>query len=129
MNDLQLIHFRDDGGAAASSKGKFVLLRHRGTLHICLAERTLAGFHADIVERYCAEHGVPVTRADDRSPAVPGPELQVLGGGRFELDPHRRTLRLYGVSIAYGSFPRAGLRDMLLASGLLPGYTITVDAS
>ncbi|MFH1811820.1 MAG: hypothetical protein ABIJ09_23980 [Pseudomonadota bacterium] len=123
---LQLIHYRDDG---ESGSGKFVLLRHEGAVQLCLAARSLASFHAHIVERYCAEQGVAVTRSDAQGIVIPEPRVQVLGGGRFERDDRLCTLRLYGTSLGYGPFPRDGLRDMLLASAVLPGYTISVEAS
>jgi hypothetical protein len=119
----------DDGLVEPRREGKFVLLRLHGQRHLCLAPRGVASFHAQIVERFCAARGLACRSVPAQERPEVAPELEVEGGGRYDLDEVGRALRLFGASVAYGPFPRDGLRDLLAASPRLAGYTLLVEPS
>ncbi len=51
----------------------------------------------------------------------------IVGGGKFERDANKKTIKLYDNSMAYGKFDATGLKEML---GVLPefsGYTVTIE--
>lgn len=128
-----MIHWLDYGArqvagqaVAAQRSGKFVQLR-KGELEIlCLATLEQAGFHAHIVERYCTACGIAWSKVGDKDRVMPQGALQVVGGGRYELDEKEPSLRLHGSSIAYGTFDRRGLAVRLRTVAELTGYRIDV---
>lgn len=109
--------------------GKFVQL-WLGTTEefIVVAPSSLALFHANIVERFLTEREVGgeynakrdvYSHRDD--------SWTVIGGGRFEIDDHARSLLLFSQSLGYGPYERPGLVDRLSACPALADYRVGVD--
>ncbi len=127
------MHFHDYGRhdvdgrtAAARREGKFVLILDASGEHLCMAPRERAVFHANVVEMYCRANDIDFAY-NAKHDVLRSWALEVLGGGRFQIDDQGLSLRLFGVSIGYGPFERQGLRDKLLVNEALAGYTIVVE--
>ncbi len=114
-----------------SRKGKFVQIWLGDTEeYIVTAPRGLAEYHANIVERFFADHDVAGEFNARRDVYHHHDDAwTVIGGGRFELDDDAHTLRLYSRSIGYGPFERSGLAHRLSASPSpgLADHHITVE--
>ncbi len=108
--------------------GKFVQIRKGATEYLVFSSKSFARFHADIVERFCVERGIPgLYNSQNKSFEVLDPSCLVKGGGRFERDRKNRTLHLYDNSMAYGEFDRKGLKEKILSLAGFSGYTVHID--
>lgn len=110
---------RYNSGAAKSTvphkqNGKFVQLRHNDAEFLVFSPRGLTSYHADIVERFCKEKGIPgVYDAPAKRFVVHDPTWIIVGGGKFEIDEVAKYILLYDNSMAYGRFDSDGLRDRI----------------
>lgn len=105
--------------------GKFVQIRKGNDEYLVLASRESATYHADIVERFCAERGLSGSYDRGRKRfdfEVPG--WVVEGGGKFDIDDRTRRIRLYDQSTAYGKFSSEGLEEKLGSTAEVRGYTV-----
>lgn len=106
-------------GAAKSTAphkqdGKFVQLRHDDTEYLVFSPRGLTSYHADIVERFCREKGIPgVYDAPAKRFVIHDPAWIIVGGGKFEIDKVEKYILLYDNSMAYGRFDSDGLRERI----------------
>jgi hypothetical protein len=108
--------------------GKFVQIRNGNILYIVLSPKEFTKYHANIVERFCMDTGIE-GRYDSRREkfAIQDQAWQIIGGGKFERDDDKKTIKLYDNSMAYGKFDAAGLKEML---GILPefsGYAVFIE--
>jgi len=108
--------------------GKFIQLLHEDTEYIVLSPSRLSPFHANILERFCRTKGISGryrTRKMDNF-EVTDPDLEVAGGGLWEMDDEEKTLTLSGSSAVYGTFDRNGLKERLKSTGSLRNYRILI---
>lgn len=117
------------GDASTLREGKFVrILAGRSVEFLVLGDGRRYGYHADVVEAFCSGDGRMLAGHRERGRhEIDEPGWSVAGGGRFLLDGERRSLVLYGRSIAYGRFDGTGLAERLSALPLLAGWTVTVS--
>lgn len=104
--------------ASPSCEGKFLQLRWRGEDHLIFAIREVHRYHNQILGEFLRERGIPHRwPAPDRL-EVEHPDLEVIGGGRFQIDWDADRLRLWDNSQAYGRFREQGLREGLAVASL-----------
>lgn len=108
--------------------GKFVQIQNDNTEYVVFSPGEFTKYHANIVERFCLDKGIE-GRYDDEGKRyiIADKEWHVVGGGKFELDARKRSLRLYDNSMAYGKFDAVGLKDKLNAAKFWPGFTVLID--
>jgi hypothetical protein len=108
--------------------GKFVQIRNEKTEYLVFAPKEFMKYHAGIVERFCLDKGVEGSYDSGKKRyEIFDRSWTVAGGGKFELDRDRMTLRLFDDSMAYGKFDRTGLAEKLLAFPDFAGLTVFID--
>jgi hypothetical protein len=108
--------------------GKFVQIRNGNTLTVVISPKEFTKYHANIIERFCMDKGLEGSYDSRREKfTIHDQAWQIVGGGKFERDMNKKTLRLYDNSMAYGKFDTKGLKEMLGALPELSGYTITIE--
>ena len=108
--------------------GKFVQIRNGKRLYLVLSPRELTKYHANIVERFCMDKGIEGNYDEKGTTfAIADDAWEMRGGGKFERDSNKRTLKLYDNSMAYGKFDTTGLKEILDALPEFSGYTITIE--
>jgi hypothetical protein len=108
--------------------GKFVHMRSDDTEYLVFSPREFTKYHAGIVERFCFDKGIEGSYDSERKQyAIADKAWVVLGGGKFEVDRERMTIRLFDDSMAYGKFDHAGLAEKLLSFPEFAGFTVLID--
>ena len=108
--------------------GKFVQIRNGNTLHLVLSPREFTKYHANIVERFCMDKGIEGSYDAKREKfTIADHEWQIVGGGKFERDARKKTIKLYDNSMAYGKFDATGLKEVLGALQEFSGYAISIE--
>ncbi|HTR44071.1 MAG TPA: hypothetical protein VMH06_00065 [Thermodesulfovibrionales bacterium] len=106
-------------------RGKFVLIRKGATEYLVLSPREFTPYHADIVERFCNEKGIEGTYEKGKKRYdIDDPAWVIAGGGKFEIDRVKRSVRFYDDSMAYGKFEGGGLREQVSRNPVFKGYTL-----
>lgn len=108
--------------------GKFVQIRNGNTLYCILSPREFTKYHANIVERFCMDKGIE-GRYDSRREKfiIDDQDWVIVGGGKFERDSIKKTIKLYDNSTAYGKFDPTGLKVLLAALPEFSGYGIIIE--
>jgi hypothetical protein len=108
--------------------GKFVQIRNGNTLFLVLSPRDYTKYHANIIERFCMDNGIE-GRFDSRKEkfTIHDQAWVIVGGGKFERDTNKKTIKLYDNSMAYGKFDATGLKELLGALSEFFGYSIMID--
>ena len=128
--DYSEADYRDLAGTDVPEQyaGKFVQIRKGVTEYLVFSSKVFARFHADIVERFCMDRGIPgIYNGQNKSFEVLDPSWVVRGGGRFERDRKRKLLHLYDNSMAYGKFEKKGLKEKVLSLAGFSDYTVRID--
>ena len=108
--------------------GKFVQIRNDEDEYVVLSPPELSKYHATIVERFCELRGIRGEYNPKRDYYfVKDSEWVVIGGGFWQLDTTRRTLRLSGASTAYGRFDNENLLKNIKAVDPWMDFTVTVE--
>ena len=108
--------------------GKFVQIRHESTEYLVFSPKEFTKYHANIVERFCLDNGlegsydIKKKRFDmvDRA-------WSVAGGGKYEMNIGRKTIRLYDDSLAYGKFDKQNMADKILTFAEFTGFTVVIE--
>jgi len=110
-----------------ATAGKFVQIRNGSTLYVVLSPKELTKYHANIIERFCMDKGIEGSYDAKREKfTIADQAWEILGGGKFERDTSKKTIKLYDNSMAYGKFDATGLEEMLGALPEFSGYGIIV---
>lgn len=128
--DYTLFYYTSIAGipAPALVAGKFVQIQHENTLYLVFSPKELTKYHANIVERFCMDKGVEGSYDAKREKfTIRDQAWQVLGGGKFEQDTNKKTIKLYNDSMAYGKFNAGGVKELLSTLSEFAGYTIIID--
>jgi hypothetical protein len=123
--DFSETYYRDIAGADPPDRveGKFVQMRKGSSEYLVFSPREFTKYHADVVERFCMDHGIPgVYVSAHKRFDILDPEWTVIGGGKFEMDRKKKRIRLYDDSMAYGKFDRKGLMEKILSLAVFSGY-------
>jgi hypothetical protein len=108
--------------------GKFVQIRNGNTLNVVLSPKEFTKYHANIIERFCMDRGLEGSYDSRREKfTIHDQAWQIVGGGKFERDVNKKTIKLYDNSMAYGKFDATGLKEMLVSLPEFSGYTITIE--
>jgi hypothetical protein len=108
--------------------GKFIQIRNGDTLYLILSPKGFTKYHANIIERFCTGRGIAGSYDAKREIfTISDHKWQIIGGGRFERDTNKKTIKLYDNSMAYGKFEATGLKESLAGLPDFSGYTITTE--
>ncbi len=112
-------------------RGKFVLLRFRGTVHFVSGSVEQRPYHANLIFDFFAqtEWGRAEWEGETRC-AIRTPGWEILGGGRYEIDEAEGVLILSEKSTAYGKFSAEEIAAQaadLLAAMPSPGFRLRLD--
>ena len=84
-------------------KGKFVLISDHDEQFAVFSPQGMSRFHANIVERFLSLRGVTGQYNAKRDHyECNSSDWEIQGGGHWELDEEKGTLRIFGWSQAYG---------------------------
>jgi len=108
--------------------GKFVQIRNGSTLYVVLSPKELTKYHANIIERFCMDKGIEGSYDAKREKfTIADRAWEILGGGKFERDANKKTIKLYDNSMAYGKFKAEGLKETLTSLPEFAGYEVIID--
>lgn len=108
-------------------RGKFVQIRWKGAPWLLFASKDQHGFHNQIVAHFLSDLHLPYQWQSPERLLFEQPELEIVGGGKFELNWGTQELSLFGDSMVYGRFDEALLRDSLQRVGMpWAGFSITI---
>jgi hypothetical protein len=96
--------------------GKFLQLGLDGQDCLLFAATARYRYHNQLLARFLADHGIRHRWENDSRLVVDDTGLRVAGGGRYELDAERRSLRVWDNSSVYGRFDEALLARQLRAA-------------
>ena len=114
-------------GIPPFTSGKFVQIRHEKELYLVLSPKELTKYHANIIERFCMDKGIEGRYDAKREKFfIADTAWQIIGGGKFEHDANKKTIKLYDNSMAYGKFDMMGLKEALAALSEFAGYSIEI---
>ncbi len=108
--------------------GKFVQIRNEETEYLVFSPKEFTKYHSGIVERFCLDKGVEGSYDSEKKRyEIFDRSWLVAGGGKYELDRGRMTLRLFDDSMAYGKFDREKLAEKILSFPEFAGFTVLID--
>jgi hypothetical protein len=108
--------------------GKFVQIRNGNTLYLVFSPKEFTKYHANIVERFCMDKGIEGSYDSKREIfAITDQSWQITGGGKFERDANKKTIKLYDNSMAYGKFDVTGLKEIFGALPEFSGYAVSIE--
>jgi hypothetical protein len=103
-------------GVPPARSGKFVLIRHGSTEYLVFSPKEFTKYHANIVERFCLDKGIEGSYdSGGKSYDISDRAWIVAGGGKYEIDTGKKTIKLFDNSMAYGKFHIAGMREKILS--------------
>ncbi len=109
-------------------KGKFVQIRHETTFYLVLSPSEFTKYHANIVERFCLDRGVEGSYDPEKKRYnILDRAWQIIGGGKFDLDADKKTIKFYDNSMAYGRFKESLLREMIGVLQEFSGFTVLTE--
>ncbi len=120
-------HQRAEDAVPDRLTGKFVQIRNGETEYLIFATKDVAPYHADLLEKFCEERGIPGMYVKERKRYdIHDPDWVIVGGGKFEIDKGKKSVLLYDDSMAYGRFAQKGLREKIQSTRELAGYTVKI---
>jgi hypothetical protein len=107
---------------------KFVLIRHGSTEYLVFSPRDFTKYHADIVERFCFDNGIEGTYdGEGKRYDIIDRAWSVLGGGKYEINAEKKSIRLYDDSMAYGKFDKQTIADQILSFAEFRGFSVVIE--
>lgn len=128
--DYIRLYYRETTGSSVPSTiiGKFVQIRNETTLYLVFSPKEFAKYHANIVERFCLDKSIKGNYDSEKKRyTISEKAWTILGGGKFEIDRGKKTIRLYDDSMAYGKFDKMGLEDAMLSLREFTGFTVRME--
>jgi len=108
--------------------GKFIQIRNGNTLYLILSPKEFTKYHAHIIERFCIDKGIEGSYDSRKGKFnIHDQAWVIIGGGKFERDTSKKSIKLYDNSMAYGKFDAAGLNEMLAALPEFSDYSIIIE--
>jgi hypothetical protein len=108
--------------------GKFVQIRNESMEYLVFSLKGFTKYHANIVERFCLDKGIEGSYDPDRKRYdIYDQEWDIVGGGKFEIDAIKKTIRFYDDSKSYGKFDPRGLREKVNSIPDYSGYAVVLD--
>jgi len=117
-----------DSVVPALVRGKFIQIMKAASQYLVFSPTEFTKYHANIVERFCMDKGIEGRYDAERKRFdIYDTAWTIVGGGKFEIDRARKTIKLHDDSLAYGKFDKAGLADAILSLSGFSGFTIQVE--
>jgi hypothetical protein len=108
--------------------GKFVQIRNKLMEYLVLSPKDFTKYHANIVERFCLDKRIKGNYDPDRKRYdIYGQEWDIGGGGKFEIDTTKQTIRFYDDSMVYGKFDSRGLPEKVNSIPAFSGFSVILD--
>jgi hypothetical protein len=108
--------------------GKFVQIRNDDTEYLVFSPAQLTPYHAGLIERFCLEAGLEGSYDSERKRYnIHDPAWVIVGGGKFEIDRIKETVRLYDDSMAYGKFDSEGLKEKIMQIEGMCNYKVSIE--
>ena len=108
--------------------GKFVQIQNKSMEYIVLSPKEFSQYHANIVERFCLDKGIEGGYDHERKRYdIYDEEWVIVGGGKFEIDAIKKTVRLYDDSMTYGKFVTRGLPEKVSSLPAFSGFAVMMD--
>ena len=108
--------------------GKFVQIRNESMEYLVLSPRDFTKYHANIVERFCLDKRIEGSYDLDRKRYdIYDQEWDIVGGGKFEIDATKQTIRFYDESMVYGKFDSRGLPEKVNAIPAFSEFSVVLD--
>jgi hypothetical protein len=108
--------------------GKFIQIRNESMEYLILSPKEFTKYHANIVEKFCLDKGIEGSYDPDRKRYdIYDKEWVIVGGGKFEIDAMKKTIRLYDDSMAYGKFDLRGLPEKVNSIPAFSGFSVLLD--
>ncbi len=102
--------------------GKFVQIRNEASEYLVFSPKEFTKYHANIVERFCIDKGIEGGYdSEGKRYVIADRAWSIAGGGKYEIDTQRKTIKLYDSSMAYGKFDIQGLRKKIHS---LPAFSV-----
>jgi Janus/Ocnus family (Ocnus) len=115
-------------GIPPARSGKFVQIRHGSTEYLVFSPKEFTKYHANIVERFCLDKGIEGGYdSGGKRYDISDRAWIVAGGGKYEIDTNKKTIKLYDNSMAYGKFDIQGLREKMLTLPELSVFTVRIE--
>ncbi|HUI67179.1 MAG TPA: hypothetical protein VL087_03070 [Nitrospirota bacterium] len=115
-------------GVPSARSGKFVQIRHGSTEYLVFSPKEFTKYHANIVERFCLDKGVEGGYdSGGKRYDISDRAWIVTGGGKYEIDTYKKTIKLYDDSMAYGKFDILGLREKILSLPEFCVFTVLIE--
>ena len=108
--------------------GKFVQIRNQSMEYLVLSPKEFTQYHANLVERFCLDMGIEGSYDVERKRYdIYDQAWVIVGGGKFEIDATKKTIRFYDDSMAYGKFNSRGLAEKVSSLPAFSGYSVILD--
>ncbi len=108
--------------------GKFVQIRNEATEYLVFSPKEFAKYHANIVERFCLDKGIEGSYdPEGKRYVIADRAWSVDGGGKYEIDTKKKTIRLYDNSMAYGKFNIQGMKKKILSLTAFSVFTVRIE--
>jgi hypothetical protein len=108
--------------------GKFVQIRNKLMEYLVLSPKDFTEYHANIVERFCFDMRVEGSYDPDRKRYdIYDQAWVIVGGGKFEIDTTKQTIRFYDDSMVYGKFDSRGLPEKVHSFAPFSGFSVIHD--
>ena len=115
-------------GVPPARSGKFVQIRHGSTEYLVFSPTEFTKYHANIVERFCLDRGVEGGYdSGGKHYNISDRAWIVTGGGKYEIDTDRKTIKLYDKSMAYGKFDIPGLHDKIRSLPEFHDFAVRIE--
>jgi hypothetical protein len=115
-------------GVPPARSGKFVQIRHGSTEYLVFSPKEFTKYHSNIVERFCLDKGIEgVYDSEGKRYDISDRAWIVAGGGKYEIDTGKRTIKLFDNSMAYGKFDTAGLKEKILSLPEFNAFTLRIE--
>ena len=113
--------------SASVQQGKFPQLRWQGRQYLLFAPLASYRYHNQLLACFLRDHDLACQWTSPEHLQINAPDVEVLGGGRFRVDPAAGTLALWDDSHAYGRFRQADLEAGIAAADhSWSGFHITI---
>lgn len=99
---MQIVSYTEN--LDSETNGKFVQFVWGGEEYLVFGPFSKFTFHIDILSRFLDDSEIPYKRLDSDHLLIKDSVFNVLGGGRFRLNPQEKVLELYDNSQVYGRF-------------------------
>lgn len=99
------------------ARGKFVQISWKGQPWLLLASKDQHAFHNQIVAHFMSEQHIPHHWQSPEILKYENSDLEIIGGGKFQLEWQKKVLIFSGESMVYGRFDEARLSASLQNCG------------